>query len=175
SWMILRTFNPATSARDIYARRTDGDSTTIAIATTPADEYGPVLSPDGRWIAYVSTESGREEVYVRPFPNSAEGKYQISINGGSEPQWAHSGRELFYINGLNQLTAATVATSPSFAVTRQQALFEVTLFSRDQTHHHYAVGPGDQRFLMVQLGRFGSGDLVLVQNWTEQLKARLRR
>ena len=173
-WLILRS-NPGQSARDIFALRTGGDTTLRELVATPSDEYGPALSPDGRWLAYVSAESGRPEVYVRPFPNTSDGKYQVSVNGGSEPVWAHNGRELFFVNGALQFTAAEVTTSPSFAVGRQQVLFPVNLFGRDNNHSLYAVAPDDRRFAMVQIVAFASGNLVMVENWLEVLKGKLKQ
>lgn len=73
------------------------------------DEKGLALSPDGKWIAYESTETGRDEVYVRPFPNSQDGKWQVSTLGGFNPKWSHSGEELFYVSA-DEMTAARVST-----------------------------------------------------------------
>ncbi len=174
-WLVIRTFKVAGPVRDIFARRTTGDTTLLPIANTAADEYGPTLSPDGRWVAYTSQETGSPEVYVRPFPNAADGKYQVSANGGSEPLWSHSGREIFYVNASNQMVAASVAVAPSFSVTGQKVLFSVTSFQRDATHRLYDVAPGDQRFLMVSLGSLSRSADVIVENWTQELKAKLRR
>ncbi len=71
------------------------------------------MSPDGRWLAYASNESGQYEVYVRPFPNTNDGKWLVSTDGGEEPVWAHSGRELFYKGGGN-LMSVEVLPGPTF-------------------------------------------------------------
>ena len=180
-WLLLRTFNDSGPSsrvgrvvRTIHAKRAGGDSL-LAVPSPNGDAFGPALSPDGRWLAYVGMESGQAEVYVRPFPNLGDAKYQVSSNGGSEPVWAHSGRELFYINVSNQLVAVSVAAGPAFSVVSQQPLFSLGLFNRDQNHQMYALSPDDRRFLMVQAAVFGNGDLVLIENWIEQLKARLTR
>ena len=181
-WLLLRTFNdsgPASQTggsvvRTIYARGTGSDSL-IAVPSPNGDTFGPALSPDGRWLAYAGMETGHPEVYVRPFPNLGDGKYQISVNGGTEPVWANSGRELFYVDVSNQLVVASVATVPSFAVIRRQPLFSVAFFNRDLNHQVYAVSPDDQKFLMIQNAVFGSGDLVQVENWLDVLKAKLKR
>jgi serine/threonine-protein kinase len=173
-WLILRSIS-AGSARDIYALRTNGDSVLRELVATPLDEFSPAVSPDGRWLAYVSMESGNPEVYVRPFPNTADGKYQISVNGASEPVWAHSGRELFFVNTANQLVAAEITTTPGFSVGKQQVLFPLGFFTRDQNHSAYAVAPDDRRFVMIQGIALASGDLVMVQNWLEVLKGKLKQ
>jgi len=173
-WLVLRSVN-AGSTRDIYALRTDGDTVLKALAAGPSDEYGPVLSPGDRWLAYVSQESGRAEVYVRPFPNAANAKYQVSVNGGSEPVWAHSGREIFFIDATNQLVAAELSDAAGFSVTRLRPLFDVGPYGRDLIHNMYAVSPDDRRFVMLQIGALGSGDIVLLENWFEVLKAKLKR
>ena len=174
AWLVMRSLG-AGSVRDIYALRTNGDTVLHALVATPADEYAPALSPDGRWLAYVSEESGSPEVFVRPFPNTSEGKYQVSLAGGVEPVWAHSGRELFFVNPANQLLASEVTTAPRFSVGRQQVLFSVAGFSRDLNHRAYAIAPDDRRFVMIQNILFASGDLVMVENWFEVLKEKLRQ
>ena len=83
-----------TTPRDLFALSPDGD--TLTLVASPFNERIPKLSPDGRWLAYSSDESGRQEIYVRPFPNTGDAKWQVSTNGGYFPMWAHSGGELFY-------------------------------------------------------------------------------
>ena len=82
---------------------------------TPFDEFAPMFSPDGRWLAYLSDESGRLEVYVQPYPGPG-GKWQISTEGGAEPVWARDGQELFYrsING-DRMMAVEITTDPTFS------------------------------------------------------------
>src|SRR5437762_6529613 len=80
------------------------------------------FSPDGRWLAYASNETGRYEVYVQPFPGPG-GKWQISTEGGREPAWARSARELFYRNG-GKMMVADVLTQPTFTAARPRMLFE---------------------------------------------------
>jgi WD40 repeat protein len=173
-WLILRGLGTG-SARDIYALRANEDTVLRALVATPADEYAPALSPDGRWLAYVSEESGTPEVYVRPFPNTTDGKFQVSLSGGTEPVWAHGGRELFFVNAANQLVAVEVTTSPRFSLGRQQALFPVGPFSRDFNHSAYAIAPDNRRFVMIHSITFASGDLVMVENWQEVLKEKLKQ
>ena len=94
SWLAYRITMPS---RDIYAIRPGVDSVGFpVVASGKFDERAPTISPDGKWLAYQSDESGRDEIYIRAFPDSAAGRRQVSVAGGGEPLWAHSGRELFY-------------------------------------------------------------------------------
>src|SRR5262249_44958019 len=103
--------DPATGW-NIWILRLQGDRKPQPFLQTPANEGGPTFSPDGRWLAYQSDESGRWEIYVRPFP-SPGGKVQISTEGGAEPVWARNGRELFYRNGRKMMVTA-LETKPMF-------------------------------------------------------------
>jgi serine/threonine-protein kinase len=151
-----------------------------AVAAEPYDEKGFSLSPDGRWIAYESTETGRDEVYVRPFPNSQDGKWQVSSSGGTNPKWARSGQELFFVNGAGEMVAAAVQTGDgAFRVTDRSPLFNVSERGLDSEPNYtsWDVDVDDRGFLMIQ---FGAADqetipteFVLVQNWIEELRARL--
>jgi eukaryotic-like serine/threonine-protein kinase len=145
---------------------------------TGGNAWDPALSPDGHWIAYVSDESGRPEVYVRPFPNAGGGKWQISKDGGWAPLWAHSGRELFYRRrpdggaaGEPAVLAVTIAAGPAFSVIRQQVLFRDHFVTRlDQ--RLYDIAPDDSRFLMmewVQDPTEASVNLVMVEHVTSAI------
>jgi len=172
-WIVTRSVVGAglASEGDLFAFRPGVDTVATPLLTTRFREQSPALSPDARWLAYASNESGRLEVYVRPFPNTAEARWQVSVAGGSEPRWAHSGQELFYRNGAGDLIAAEVRATPTFAVLSQQSLFPAATFATNSAHHGYEVSPDDQRFLMARLERSEEGsDLSLVQNWFEELK-----
>ena len=86
--------------RDIWILPLEGERKPQSILQTQFNELGPVFSPDGRWLAYISDESVRNEIYIRPFPKVEEGKWQISTAGGVESRWARNGRELFYRNEI---------------------------------------------------------------------------
>ena len=136
-----------------------------------ADAAG-VFSPDGRWLAYVSDESGRNEIYVRPFPG-AGGKWQISTDGGNEPVWPRRGRELFYRRG-NTMMAVDVTTSPSFAAGQPRRLFESDYIISEGFMANYDVTPDGDRFVMVKTrAENARAQIDVVLNWTEELKQRV--
>jgi serine/threonine-protein kinase len=147
------------------------------IADDGFEETAPAFSPDGRWLAYTTNESGRYEVYVRPFPDVNAGRWQVSRDGGTEPEWAHSGRELFYRSGGGDLIAASVQAGASFSVGEQHVLFPAGGFLGSSAHARYAVTPDDRRFVFTRL--VGSGEnsgavitAVLVQHWLNDLQTR---
>jgi Tol biopolymer transport system component len=147
-------------------RMTALDQTELFPTGAGTENRAPRISPDGRWLAYVSNESGATEVYVRPFPDGSSGAvWQVSTEGGTEPVWAHSGRELFYKSG-GQLMAAEVRTDPSFIVRARRPLFRVTQYFNNVWHARYEVLPDDQGFIMIQttLGVEGI-ETIVVRNW----------
>jgi len=131
----------------------------------------PAISPNGRWLAYSSDESGQLEVYVVPFPNTSEAKWAVSTRGGTEPEWSHSGSELFYRDGAKNLVAVGVKTNPTFSLGRS-----AVLFSTAAPYPRFTVAPDDRRFLTIRPQVTGPPDkLIVVENWFEELKAKLRK
>ncbi len=166
------------SGRDVYAVRTGRDTTMIPILASRFNEYGQVLSPDGKWLAYTSDESGRPEVYVRPFPNTAQGRWQISIGGGAAPRWAHSGKELFYQGGANEMMVVAVAAGATLSVGQPRKLFDPSnRLWPSNVVPYYDLSPDDKRFVMVRLAAVtqapGAGQVVVVENWREELRRKL--
>ncbi|MGQ0735054.1 MAG: protein kinase domain-containing protein [Acidobacteriota bacterium] len=129
------------------------------------DQYSPEISPDGRWMAYVSEESGRAEVFVRAFPGLGQ-KMQVSGNGGGEPLWSRDGGELFYIEGQTRLMVSKIRTRPTLTVSRATVAFEDK--DRRYLKHGYDVAP-DGRFLLVDENEQWPRQLNLVQNWLEEV------
>ncbi|HEV8148953.1 MAG TPA: protein kinase [Gemmatimonadales bacterium] len=172
-WLLYRTSSQEAGSGDILGVRTGSDSSPVPLVATRFAETSPALSPDGRWLSYTSTESGQNEVYVRPFPNVGDGRWQVSVGGGREPMWAHSGRELFYKTSDDQMTVATVVTGAGFEVRDRKALFSTADYDNDFEHARYNVSPDDQRLLMSRKTTSAESDLVLVLNWFEELKARM--
>jgi serine/threonine-protein kinase len=144
--LIVRTVDKG--SRDIWQVPIDPARPPAPLLNTPADEVAPAISPDGRWLAYVSNESGRAEVYVRAFPGMG-GRYQVSPDGGTEPAWSPRGGELIYRRGP-ALLAAEVREGPPFEVTRRSTLFSDPGYATDLTHRLYDVTPDGQHFVMVR-------------------------
>jgi serine/threonine-protein kinase len=171
--LIVREGNATGSvaALDIVSVAPGGGSAQPFAADPKAAERAHRLSPDGRWLAYVSDENGREEVFVRPYPDAGTGaQWQVSDNGGTEPVWAHSGRELFY-KSQNVLFSAEVRTTPGFALGARRRLFSVTGYVNNLFHARYDVLPGDTSFVMFGLGTAEQGvRTVMVEGWLEELR-----
>ncbi|HEV2247462.1 MAG TPA: hypothetical protein VGW37_12480, partial [Terriglobia bacterium] len=141
---------------------------------TPFNESVPRFSPDGRWLAYISDESGRYEIYVQPYPGPG-GKWQISTEGGTEPAWNPNGRELFYRSG-DKMMAVDIATQPGFAAGKPRMLFEGQYVPTPATNSNYDVSPDGQRFLMlkpVDQDQAAPTQINVVLNWFEELKRRV--
>jgi len=171
-WVVYRA-GVSAGFRDIYARRAAGDTARITVAAGAYDEYMPALSPDGKWIAYVSEESGRQEVYVRPFPDTDRARWQVSAGGGSSPGWSPSGRELYYVTALDTLVAATVVPGTDFRVAARQALFSTGPFTLLPFHRAYEVSPDGTSFLFFMRTRASGTEanrLNVVLNWFEELE-----
>ena len=177
SWLIFRT-GATTGGRDILGSRPRVDSVPVPLVADPTvDEEAIALSPDGRWLAYKSNETGRTEVYVRPFPNTEAGKWQVSTGGGTAPIWAPGGRELFYVNGAREMVVTAVTPGPSLQLGERRVLFRLP----DElllTEHYtpFDVAPDGRRFIMARRVRSEAaqaGPLIVVENWFEELKQRL--
>ena len=149
---------------------TRGGAARPLLARPIADSQG-VFSPDGRFVAYVSNESGRDEVYVARFPDMT-GRVAISADGGTVPRWAREGGELFYRQG-DALMAAAVTIGPDFHAEKPRRLFSGA-YSGAGRETGFDVASGAQRFVMVKSDPASAlRQLTVVQNWSEELKARL--
>jgi serine/threonine-protein kinase len=154
---------------DVLAVPLDGTRQVEKLLGTRYFEGYPALSPDGRWLAYVSDETNRQEVYVRPLPGGS--KILVSQSGGTEPVWARDGRTLFY-RSLGprepQLIAAAVESRSEFRVLSRTALFDVGEYEWATPHANYDVMPDGKSFVMVRMGRLS--EFVYLQNWMEREK-----
>ena len=183
-WLVLgaRKSTGASAQGDILAAHRGVDSVAREIVATGFDESGAVVSPDSRWIAYVSNEQGKNEVFVRPFPDVSGGKWQVSSGGGSAPLWSHSGRELFYVAD-GKMKAVTIHPGPPFSAEPPRELFAIPPGVRTATlvrfRGSFAVSPDDQRFLMVRDNSWaemaGTPTLVVVQGFFDELRAKMKR
>jgi hypothetical protein len=158
-------FHQATGGHDIWMLPLNGEATSFL--ATSFSELSAVFSPDGRWLAYVSEESGRSEVYVQAYPGPG-GKWSISIEGGDEPMWSPNGTELFYRQG-NKMMAVSVKTVPTFTAGKPTLLFERKYVTGLKQPSNYDVSLDGQRFLMMK--EEGRGPQInVVLNWFEELK-----
>jgi serine/threonine-protein kinase len=164
------------TGRDIVRFRPASSATTVAepLVQTPFEETDAMISPDDRYFAYRSNESGRFEVYVRPYPRANDARWQISTHGGNSPVWARNGRELFYLDDSGTLMAVPVQTSgTAFIAGKPAMLFDAGRY--DTTESSYDVSPDGRRFLMMKKNSAetkttATGTLVVVLNWMEELK-----
>jgi hypothetical protein len=157
---------------DIIIRTVGDKPSTRPFLQTPITEQAAMFSPDRRWLAYSSDESGRPEIYVQPFPGPG-GKRQISTDGGFEPAWNRNGRELFYRNG-SRMMAVAVATTPSFSAGAPQTLFQGRYETIGWGERDYDVSPDGSRFLMLIAAEDRPrAELAVVMNWFEELEHRV--
>ncbi len=173
-WFVYRQGPVGPSQRDIFYTRPHPDSVGYELAVTEADEFAPTLSPNGRWLAYVSDASGREEIVVQPFPGPGR-RTQVSFDNGFEPRWAHSGRELFYRNAAGDLVAADVTTGPEFSVGARRVLFSAKRFLNDRNATLYEVAPDDQRFLFIEPVSGGDISWKLVRGFLSEVEANMEK
>jgi serine/threonine protein kinase/Tol biopolymer transport system component len=173
-WLIYRINSD--SGGDIYGLRLGRDTTPVPLVAGPFAEGNPALSPDGRWLAYVTNESGNLEVYVRPFPDVSRGRWQVSTGGGSAPRWARSGKELFYVNVGDMMSVPVTTTATTFAAGTPRKLFSGfgTQFLQGIVPY-YDTSLDDQEFLMMGIpaGDSTRSQLVTVENWLQDVDAKL--
>jgi Tol biopolymer transport system component len=157
------------SANDVWVLPVDDPSKWRPFVQTRFGEGAPSFSPDGRWIAYASEQSGRSEIYMRPFPGPGE-EVTISTDGGSEPMWARRTGELFYRRG-DAMMVVDITTTPMLSVSKPRRLFERPYNRTNGFWPNYDVSPDGQRLLMVK-GSMPEApkQINVVLNWTEELK-----
>jgi len=153
---------------DLHYAPAHPDSASVVILDTEFSEYQPALSADGRWLAYTSNVSDRNEVYVRPFPGPG-GSTLLSSGGGAAPVWAHNGPQIFYL-AAGSWIVATVRTEPDFAVESQTVLASAEGFLTGTTQN-FDVSPDDLRLLAIRTAPADNQrPYVYVQNFFEDLK-----
>jgi serine/threonine-protein kinase len=173
-WLIYRTA-PGRQNRDIFGVALDGDRKATLLVGGPTQESHPRVSPNGKWLAYQSSESGQFEIYVRPFPEAAAGpRVAVSRQGGSEPIWQRSGNGIFYRTPTGGVEFATVAgtAGTTFSVVDRRPILSSSDYLTDVTHTSYDVWPDGSGFLMVKPSGVETRP-ILVHNWGRELREKL--
>jgi eukaryotic-like serine/threonine-protein kinase len=177
--LVIRGDAGISQRRELLKIRPGTDSVASPLLPAAGGESSPAFSPDGRWLAYVSSESGRDEVYVRPFPDVDARKVQISSDGGEAPRWSPAGGELFYLGASGDMMSARVETTPTLRVIGVTRLFTPLGFQGGNGTLLYDVAPDGRRFLMLDITAAptdaASERLVVVQNLSAELTRRLPR
>ena len=170
-WLVVRTAPGPRYPRDIFAVDLTGDRTLQPMATGPSSETMPRLSPDGRWLAYQSDQSGRNEIYVRPFPGDGP-RILVSNKGGGEPMWDRTGRTL-YFRAPDGITAVTVTPGAELSIGARNLVLATTE-PADPTHQSYDVAPDGAHFLMLRRTG-GEAKAIVVHNWRRELREKLKQ
>jgi serine/threonine-protein kinase len=173
--LIFRADTGTATGQDLRMLVLDGERRITPLIQTPFDERNAVISPDGKWIAFQSNESGTEEVYVRPFPDVESGRWQVSTTGGFHPAWAPNGRELFYVAADGRLMAVDVRSQGGFAAGVPRTLVDGGFyFNLVPQGRSYDISPDGTRFLLIEAPNTGTqadtAGLTVVLNWAEELK-----
>ncbi|MEX2283401.1 MAG: protein kinase [Gemmatimonadota bacterium] len=165
-WLVIRTAPGAKYPRDILAVPMTGEKKVVPLVTSRHTESLPRFSPNGKWLVYQSNETGRFEVYVRPFPGSG-GRVPVSDNGGTEPIFSRSGRSLFYKGPLGEIIEVGVTTEGGFSIGQRKVVLTGD-YLPDSSHPNWDVSP-DGRFLMLK--RAGAeAQTIVVHNWGRELR-----
>jgi serine/threonine-protein kinase len=181
SWLVVRSGStgPGRGGRDIRGVRR-GDTAQVALIATSFDEEAIAISPDSKWIAYQSDETGRTEVFVRSFPNIDAFKRQVSNGGGQAPLWSRDGHELFFLNAAHDMTAVRTTSGSSLSIGEPVKLFHVPdeLLAADYTYYTPWDVARDGRFIMarrVLTTTDRPATTVVAENWLQELKAKMKR
>ncbi len=154
----------------IWSRSFNGDTTPKLIANSAATQWGARISPDGRWVAYSSDESGTTETYMRQYPGVEGARIQVSTGGGDTPVWSRDGRRLYYVQGT-KVMAATIVTSPTVSVAKREQILDGD-FTFLGGHATYDEAPdGKQLLLLKPIG--GESQTIVAYGWRAELRARL--
>jgi serine/threonine-protein kinase len=172
--LVLTELTSPTSQTDIGMLSMEGDNARKPLLNEKYSEGEPRISPDGRWMAYQSNESGKAEVYVRPFPEVNKARWQVSMSGGSNPLWSPDGRELFYHSG-DAAMAVRVETDPTFKPGKPTVLFRGTQSKSTWADYTFwDISPNGKRFLMLKEAAVEAPSKIsVVVNWIEELKQRV--
>jgi hypothetical protein len=162
-------FDDGRTFRDIYTMA-PGDTAARPVIATKADEFNPAVSPDGRWLAYVSNESGRNEVYLTPFPMGGP-RLQVSNSGGTSPVWARNGRELFYRSAAGAIIGTDMDGGKADPAGASRAVFDASRYYYDENGQSFDIAPDGSRFLLIKAPPRASIEVVL--GWWSEAAAKL--
>ncbi len=169
-YILLRNEGSGVNTRVLLVVEKGVDTIPRTLIPTNFDNYAAALSPNGQWLAYTSVETGKEEVYVRPFPKVDSTRFMVSVGGGSEPVWSRDGTELFFRGSRGEMFAAPVNSGKVFTHDSPVRLFEGTGLATQPYYRSYDVAPDGKRFLMVWSGGEDTPRLELILNWLTNLK-----
>jgi dipeptidyl aminopeptidase/acylaminoacyl peptidase len=164
-YTLFRSEGSASGTRHLLVFEKGVDSVPRILLKTPNDNYAMSLSPDGRWLAYVSDESGNAEVYVRPFPGVNSAKFAISIGGGLEPLWRRDGTELYFRDPRGAMHVVAVSAGKEFEHGAPRLLFSRPGMALQDFYRSYDIHPDGKRFLMLSSGDAEARSLSLILNW----------
>ena len=168
-YILMRTEGGGAGTRHLLFMEAGRDTVPRVLVQSRFDHYAMALSPDGRWLAYVSEESGSAEVYVRPFPNADSARVPISVGGGIEPVWSRDGTELFFRGPRGEMFSAPVTIGTHFTHATPKVLFTLQNINQDSYHRSYDVTPDGKRFVMVTSGNQEATSLNVIFNWRAEL------
>jgi Tol biopolymer transport system component len=170
--VVFTRFGNSGTASDLLMAAVDGSTPAgLPLLTGKSSEINGELSPDGKWIAYESDESGLSQVYVRPFPNTEGGRWQISYDGGFQPMWSPNSDELFFTNTDSRLQGVRVTPGTSFGATAAAPIGNIALFA-SVVPRTFDISRDGKRFLVIRGIEESNWQaaVTVVQNWTQELK-----
>jgi eukaryotic-like serine/threonine-protein kinase len=172
---LIFTDQSPTTNDDMMALELDATRRATSLVQSPFSERNGTVSPDGRWLAYEANDSGRFEIYVRPFQDVNSGRWQVSTDGGTRPIWTRNGQELIYVSATGALMAVGVARGSSWAATTPTLIVKGGYFTNPNWWgRSYDISPDGQRFLMIKEGGTDGNaaptSIIVVQHWVEELK-----
>ena len=166
AWLVFRTAPGREYSRDVLAVPMRGERKILPLATGPATESMPRISPDGKWLAYQGSESGSFQVYVRPFPG-AGAKTQVSVDGGWEPVWGRDGRELVYRDRQGAFISARVTTGDRFSIVDRRRV-AIDDYLTDASHAGYDLFPDGRLLVLKRAG--AESQTIIVHNWAREVR-----
>lgn len=171
-WLVVRS-DEAEGKSSLRGRRLQGDTTLVPLVVDKGLATYVALSPDGHWLAYGSDQTGRKEIYVTPFPGATSFQL-VSRDGGTEPRWAHSGRELFF-RSENEMMVVPITPGPTLVAGTPRPLFSLSGYREARNRQQYDVSLDDRRLVMIrEYPGDASASVVYVENWFAELEAKVK-